>query len=1371
MIAPPPPLIPIMSFASSSSPLPSNPLKALITSPNYALKYPPDTPIRSLLSAASSVFSPGELSAELERLTFHWVDSVNDLRLLQHEGMLRELGVSVRLCQWLEDELTAVVPAAGVESRITPSSSFSSASFPAASSSSAAIQPRLLLYHSDQDKEGLLYFLGTRGHSAPYTNPALLDLVRVTCIGTMKDSVPIQAVTGRDLVRCVTLADKEAWIQLELVSVWLRPSHYTLRHYSSWDTECVRNWKLRASVDGRQWIDLMEHNNDESINGIGATHTWPISLEGLPSIANVSPPVQHCYRFFQLRLTGPNSNNHVYLACSGIELYGAMWTNDQYQAVAAQQPSDGFGAVNGWHVPDVEMRASPVSSPPTSASFSTSSPFSPSSSLTFSPSSAGQHFVYQHDLDHNGVLYAIATHNHTQPWRNPAEAHLVSLSSSPLLEASAPLSSVVGPDVVRCVTQPRQGSWIAIDLLDKSLLLTAYTLRHYASWDTEALRHWRLEGSVDGERWTLLREHVNDESLNSKGKAVTWMIDVNVPGCARAYRMFRVTQTGENSNKHHYLACSGWELYGQLYAADGHSAYVWPSLSSPAVASASSSSDFAQPMPSSFSSSTFTFTPQHDFDENGVLHHIATSASFTAWRNPHLAGLVTASASSLSDDSVGIEALVGHEVVRLVTQNIPQSWLAIDLRNRLLRMTHYTLRHYSSWDTECLRNWRLEGRLPATEDWQLIREHHNDDSLNGKGATHTWTVRTTQWYNQFRIVQTAENSNRHHYLACSGWEMYGEMRESEERNGREPMELSAAGDPTAMLISPLPRPQPQPQPQPQQQQQPFYQPAVPSPASQKRSSPSQSRSQRDSFTFTSPHPPAPLSAAHSIFDSPASADVPPTSIPATTVPVATRSSSSSPSFDSIPFPSLPSFPSAEFSFPSPPALPTVSSSAVAPFPASPFDAVSAVPALCYDWADNEKGQFLALLPSASSIVRNLGSSDKWQMVRSVQSFSSTLGSVQRIGIRIVVDPATSNTWRFILGVVPASLDCGGPKQWVGTGGSWGYIAGTGGKCHVSAKSEEYGEKYGDGDVVGVEMDFERRELRFYRNGVSQGVAYADLTGPVHVAASLTAQDSMVALVPWEGKVEETDKSEAAMTAKLAAQAARPPLAVSSAPSATIRPSLHHSQSAISPDSMHSTQVIQPSFHRASTLPSPILAPHLSSSWDPNNKSSFLVLDPTNPAIVTNSGSSEKWQIVRSLAPLPANPHHQQATTTHAFQVEVLAAPHTPNSWQGIVGVVPASLTCGGSKQWVGAGGSWGYIGGTGGKCWTEPKSKEYGEAWGAVGDVIECRLHVDAAGVGALEFLKNGRSQGIAFQGVTTPVHAAVSLTATGASVRLTMLS
>ena len=42
----------------------------------------------------------------------------------------------------------------------------------------------------------------------------------------------------------------------------------------------------------------------------------------------------------------------------------------------------------------------------------------------------------------------------------------------------------------------------------------------------------------------------------------------------------------------------------------------------------------------------------------------------------------------------------------------------------------------------------------------------------------------------------------------------------------------------------------------------------------------------------------------------------------------------------------------------------------------------------------------------------------------------------------------------------------------------------------------------------------------------------------------------------------------------------------------------------------------------------------------------------------------------------------------------------------IVGCVPATFTCTGTKQWVGAGESWGYIAGTGGKCFNVPKSND-----------------------------------------------------------------
>jgi len=50
---------------------------------------------------------------------------------------------------------------------------------------------------------------------------------------------------------------------------------------------------------------------------------------------------------------------------------------------------------------------------------------------------------------------------------------------------------------VRCATEPKKGTFFAFDFshLKMFLIPTAYTLRHYDSWDTEALRNWKLEVS------------------------------------------------------------------------------------------------------------------------------------------------------------------------------------------------------------------------------------------------------------------------------------------------------------------------------------------------------------------------------------------------------------------------------------------------------------------------------------------------------------------------------------------------------------------------------------------------------------------------------------------------------------------------------------------------------------------------------------------------------------------------------------------------------------------------------------------------------------------------------------------------------------
>jgi len=319
------------------------------------------------------------------------------------------------------------------------------------------------------------------------------------------------------------------------------------------------------------------------------------------------------------------------------------------------------------------------------------------------------------------------------------------------------------------------------------------------------------------------------------------------------------------------------------------------------------------------------------------------------------------------------------------------------------------------------------------------------------------------------------------------------------------------------------------------------------------------------------------------------------------------------------------------------------------------------------------------------------------MVRSAQSFSS---GVHKCAVKITTDTKTSNTWRFIVGVIPASLDCAGPKQWVGTSNSWGYIAGTGGKCHGQARSLQYGDKFGLGDVVGIVLDFDKNNIDFYKNGVSQGAAFNNLVGPVHIAVSLTATDSVVACCPW---MEAGD-----------------------------------------------------------AVPEDV-------GWDARNKSTFLAIDEKS-AVVTNTGSSDKWQSVRSIkalnGPDKANPD-DHTPNIQSFEVEITQSPKTPNSWMMIVGAVPPTFTCSGSKQWVGAGESWGYIAGTGGKCFNVPRTTAYGETYGSVGDVIRCTLDFEQS---TIEFFKNGVSQGVAFRNLKGPVYAGVSLTATGAQAKLRFL-
>ena len=676
--------------------------------------------------------------------------------------------------------------------------------------------PRTFRYQADFDENGVMWYLGTCGRTAPYANPAEAGFVRVVSSGLMGDSAPLSAAVGRELVRCVTTPVKNSWFVFELVDLALSLTHYTLRHYNSWDTECLRFWVLEGGNEGIQgpWEVLMQHNNDAALAKKGATHTWTV------------PRTERRYRYFRLFQNGKNSNNNYYLPCSGLELYGTLHVQQQQQD----------GSVSEVASPRAKAVAvAPLPSPPP--------PLPRPVGLSAHP----RLFTYRHDLDTSGICYFLGCRFGHSPYQNPAELGLIRITCSELSmqPPGAPISAVVGRDVVRVVSVPKPNQWFCIDLTPSGQRVrpSAYTLRHYSSWDLEALRNWKFEGSLNGREWYTLSVHTDDTSLDKKGASHTWQLH----GQQGQFTMFRVWQTGFNSNGHHYLALSGFELYGELtdnsqplgspfdqmrviqphappmlpppppvpnaqglfspppYVQQPHAhpfpmpplppppipptarpvlqhGLSLPNMSRPPPPLPVPMSAGLQPMspPAELSSSTLVpLRYHHDLDTCGLFYYLGTKGGSQPWQNPCTARLMSITCSGLATNppSAPTSSLVNRELVRCVTVAKPDQWFCIDLHSYTLQPSHYTLQHYSAFDTEALRHWQLEGSLDGVQ-WDVLSLHANDSALQKKGQPHTWPIRHSphtqgRFYRLFRIHQTGPNSNNNHYLALSGVELYG----------------------------------------------------------------------------------------------------------------------------------------------------------------------------------------------------------------------------------------------------------------------------------------------------------------------------------------------------------------------------------------------------------------------------------------------------------------------------------------------------------------------------------------------------------------------------------------------------------------------
>jgi len=400
------------------------------------------------------------------------------------------------------------------------------------------------------------------------------------------------------------------------------------------------------------------------------------------------------------------------------------------------------------------------------------------------------------------------------------------------------------------------------------------------------------------------------------------------------------------------------------------------------------------------------------------------------------------------------------------------------------------------------------------------------------------------------------------------------------------------------------------------------------------------------------------------------------------------------------------------------------------------------PSLAFSSSSNNKAKNQEQLqqpPDAQvcNIVVNNGSGDKWRISRSFGGYypqaAAAAAEQDLVAFEFVIlsDGKSSNTWRICLGVVPVDFDGAVDKIWVGAQHSWSYIAGTGGKCFNSAQSNSYGERYTANDRISVLIDFKQLSIEFFKNNESQGIAFDNceaLKAGVCAAVSMTAADARI-------KFSSLSRQIALNLKQIGI---------------THRQILHE------------------------------IVSKYGNIWDGNKKTSnkhnqrmFNVVDTLcveNTGVAApgsdskNNKNASVWNTIGSLLPYQTGRRYFEIVLVDLSDAPLNAsqkllksnnAVHT--KWKICVGVVSKSFNFNHSKNkhFVGGPSSWALILGNGQKCHNSTKSATYTSESFAKNDRIGVLMDFDNA---SLEFFKNDKPMGEAFNNLCGPVYAAVSV-------------
>jgi hypothetical protein len=113
------------------------------------------------------------------------------------------------------------------------------------------------------DTEGCLHWIGTKEGSEAYQNPHQLGLTGVSWSSGGCCSVNNCIDHKHNGCNVHTNNASQSWVLIDLRNYRLfAPTHYCLRHGYSGTNQRLQHWKLQASHNNSDWVDLKKHENE-----------------------------------------------------------------------------------------------------------------------------------------------------------------------------------------------------------------------------------------------------------------------------------------------------------------------------------------------------------------------------------------------------------------------------------------------------------------------------------------------------------------------------------------------------------------------------------------------------------------------------------------------------------------------------------------------------------------------------------------------------------------------------------------------------------------------------------------------------------------------------------------------------------------------------------------------------------------------------------------------------------------------------------------------------------------------------------------------------------------------------------------------------